>query len=154
MKLGEYLTRERILLDVEGDSPEAVIRSIASLLGGRPGLPDRETIGEALLARERSHSTSLGGGVAVPHATLSGVERPTLAVVVPRTPIEYGGVEPGSVRVLFVLLSPPGFAGDHIKLLARVCRLVRQETFTESLAAAQEPSDVLSIIEDQDTEWA
>jgi mannitol/fructose-specific phosphotransferase system IIA component (Ntr-type) len=51
------------------------------------------------------------------------------------------------VRVFFVLLSPPGREREHVKLLARICRLVRHEGFMDSLEAAPDARKVIEIIQ-------
>ena len=54
------------------------------------------------------------------------------------------------MRVFFVLLSPPGHEREHVKLLARICRLTRHEGFVESLEAAPTARGVVEIVEDID----
>jgi mannitol/fructose-specific phosphotransferase system IIA component (Ntr-type) len=55
-----------------------------------------------------------------------------------------------AVRVLFVLLSPPGSERQHVKLLARICRLVRQDNFVDRLEEAADESTVVEVIESVD----
>jgi mannitol/fructose-specific phosphotransferase system IIA component (Ntr-type) len=61
-------------------------------------------------------------------------------------PIQFGPVDTEPVRVFFVLLSPPGREGEHIKLLARICRLLRHPGFMDQLLAAGTADEVLGLI--------
>src|SRR5690606_26696886 len=106
----------------------------------------------ALLAREAAHTTAMGNGVAVPHTTVAGLDRPLLLVAVSRDGVRYGpaGLEP--IRVFFLLLSPPERAGLHIKLLARIARLVRHPGLVRRLEEAASPDAVFQELERVDAQ--
>ena len=91
---------------------------------------------QALRVREESHTTCLGRGVAVPHATVPGLPGPLLLVALADPPVPFGPPNSDPVDLFFVLLSPPGREGEHIKLLARICRVAQHpEDLTEIRAA-------------------
>src|SRR5690606_7924762 len=133
MKLREYLRPELIVLDLEARDSAEVIRTLVRRMTEREAVADPPAVTQALLARETVHTTAMGNGVAVPHATVAGLERPVLLVAVAREGVRYGpaGLEP--IRVFFLLLSPPDRTGLHIKLLARIARLVRHPGLVERL---------------------
>lgn len=146
MKLSGYLDESLVLTDLEGTDVHDVLHRLAEHIGRHPDVPSVERIEEALETREQKHSTAMGGGLAVPHATLEGLERPILAVAVARDPIPFGPEEVDPVRVFFVLLSPPGHARAHIKLLARICRLARHGDFVDAVARSASDDEVISAI--------
>src|SRR5690606_25023306 len=125
MKLREYLRPELIVLDLEARDSAEVIRTLVRRMTELEAVADPAAVTQALLAREAVHTTAMGNGVAVPHATVAGLDHPILLVAVSRDGVMYGpsGVEP--VRLIFMLLSPPDRAGLHIKLPARIARLAR-----------------------------
>jgi mannitol/fructose-specific phosphotransferase system IIA component (Ntr-type) len=67
-------------------------------------------------------------------------------------PIPFGPPDADPVNVFFVLLSPPGRESEHIKLLARVCRLSRHPGFLDDLAAASGPAEALEVVRMVDAE--
>jgi len=146
MKLSGYLDPSLVLTGLEGTDVHDVLHRLSEHIGRHPEVPSVELVEQALEAREEKHSTAMGEGLAVPHATVEGLERPILAVAVARDPIPFGpeGVDP--VRLFFVLLSPPGHTRVHIKLLARICRLARHVDFIETVARATSGDDVISAI--------
>jgi len=146
MKLSGYLDPSLVLTGLEGTDVHDVLHQLSEHIGRHPEVPSVELVEKALEAREEKHSTAMGEGLAVPHATVEGLERPILAVAVAGDPIPFGpeGVDP--VRLFFVLLSPPGHTRVHIKLLARICRLARDGDFTETVARATSGDDVISAI--------
>jgi len=152
MKLREYLRPELIVLDLEARDSAEVIRTLVRRMTELEAVADPATVTQALLAREAVHTTAMGNGVAVPHATVPGLDRPLLLVAVSRDGVRYGptGIEP--IRVFFLLLSPPDRAGLHIKLLARIARLVRHPGLIERLEEASSPEAVFQELERVDAQ--
>lgn len=147
MRLTDYLRPDLVLTDLEAREVRGVIRELAAHLRREGEVGEEESVVEGLLAREEAHSTAMGHGMALPHATIPGLDEPVLMVALAEEPVQFGPVETDPVRIFFVLLSPPGRESEHIKLLARICRLVRHAGFVEEIQAASSGSEALEIIE-------
>lgn len=152
MRLREYLRQDLVLTGFRAEGMESVISRISEHLEASAIVSSRDEVEAALLARERAHTTALGHGIAIPHATLPGLEHPSLLVALASEPIRFGPEESDPVRVFFVLLSPPGRENEHIKLLARICRLLRHPGFVEELQDAGSGEAAVAIIERVDQE--
>ena len=152
MKLREYLRPELIVLDLEAQDGAEAFRMLVRRVAERKAVGDPAAIEKALLAREAVHTTAMGNGVAVPHATVAGLDGPVVMVAVARNGVRFGpaGLEP--VRLFFLLLSPPEHAGLHIKLLARIARLVRHPGLVERLQAAESAAALLQDLERVDAQ--
>lgn len=150
MRLRDFLSRDFVLLRLRSNDVEGVIAEVAAK-AAEAGLGDPGVIRDQLLERERLHPTVMGSGLAIPHATVPGLEKPVLGVALAGgQAVPFGSTDQGAVRVFFVLLSPPGHEREHVKLLARICRLVRHEGFMERLEASRAPDAVVSVIESVD----
>lgn len=147
MRLRDFLRPELVLLDLSASGMRDAIRAIVERFGSDAVVQDRGALERALLAREAAHTTAMGSGVAVPHATLAGLERPVVMVAVSPNGVPFGPVGLDPVHVFFVLLSPPNQTGLHIKLLARIARLVRQRELVPHLRRARTPESVLEELE-------
>lgn len=90
------------------------------------GLDPTEVI-ERLTERERLGSTGFGGGSAIPHAKLDGLDQLRGAVLLLAQPIAFDAVDEAPVDIVFMLLSPADSGADHLKMLARISRLLRNE---------------------------
>jgi PTS system nitrogen regulatory IIA component len=150
MRLSEYL-REDLVLHGMGvkDLPEA-LRAFGAAFEAGGHLRSGRVV-RALEAREASHTTCLGHGVAVPHATLEGLPKPVLLVATSFEPVPFGPPDTDPVDVFFVLLSPPGREGEHIKLLARLCRLARHPEDLDEIRAAQNRASLLKTMLELDS---
>lgn len=152
MRLSEYLQPELVLIGLESTGVEDTILAMVEHLGRTGRARDLDEVREAVLQRELTHTTSLGNGVALPHTTVTGVDRPCIVVATAPEGVEFGpaaaGKEPD--RLFFLLLSPVDSAGKHIKILARIVRLVRSPEFVERLLEADSGEALIREIERED----
>jgi PTS system nitrogen regulatory IIA component len=115
------------------DKPGALERLAALLASGQPAV-DAERILQVLTERERLQSTGVGGGVAVPHGSVDQLERQVGALLVCPEPIPFQAIDGEPVNILFALVGPKGVPAEHLKILARVSRLLRDGSFRQRLA--------------------
>ena len=149
MRLRDHLRADLVLTDLDAPDRSAALEAVAKHVAEREPAVDFGALLHALEAREAAFSTAMGHGLALPHATLEGLDATALGVARTRTSIPWGD-EGQSARLLFVLLSPPGCEGTHIKLLARVCRLVRTPGVSEHLMAADSPDRLVAAVLEHD----
>ena len=151
MRLTDYLEPDLVLTGLEADGVESAIDAMVRAVHDAGRIDDPDRVRRAVLQRESSHTTSLGNGVALPHATVSGLDRARVLVAIAPDGVSFGpdgGDEPE--RLFFMLLSPLEEAGTHIKLLARIVRLVRRRDFVDALLAADSAEAVVAEIERED----
>lgn len=147
MRLQRFLRPDLVLTDLHATDVHDVIRSIGLHLEAQGAVASRVDVEEGLMSREEAHSTAMGHGMALPHATIEGLPEPVLMVALAPEPIQFGPPDTDPVGVFFVLLSPPGHEGQHIKILARICRLVRHPGFMQELRSAADGDAAVEVIE-------
>lgn len=150
MRLRDHLRSDLVLTDLSARDMSSTLEAIAHHLARSGVVVSADDALRGLRAREEAHTTVLGHGMALPHTTLEGLEEPVLLVALSPDPVAFGpeGAEP--VRIFFVLLSPPNRESEHIKLLARICRLVRHEEFVDDLLGASSAEEALAVIRSVD----
>ena len=134
MKLCNYLNEQCVFIELKPADKHALLEMLAEEAARcHPGM-DRDRLISKLIEREKSGSTGIGRGVAVPHATIEGL--PETLCMIARLPygINFDAIDQKPVRLVFLLLSPPGEIGLHVRLLARIARMVKSG---ELLCAAQ-----------------
>ncbi len=146
MRLSNYLREDLILHRMEATDRGSALEVFGALFEDGGYLSSRVEAVQALTAREESHTTCLGSGVAVPHATLPGIEEPLLLVASADPPVPFGPPESDPVDLFFVLLSPPGKEGEHIKLLARICRVAQHPEDLEEIRTAPDGAALFEIL--------
>ncbi len=146
MLLSELLTPDRVRVPLRGDSKEALLQELVEVLGAAGSIADPGQVLHAVRERERVLSTGVGSGVAIPHGKSEGVPQLAMAAGVTGSPVEFDALDGEPVRLLFLLVGPDAAAGQHVKALSRISRLVRRDAFRERLVAARTPEEFVAIV--------
>lgn len=133
--LSDLLSVDAIFADLAVPNKKALFQQLASIAAKQAGL-DARLIVERLGERERLGSTGFGGGVAIPHGKIDGLDRVVGVFVRLPTPIDFAAIDDMPVDLVFLLLSPPDAGVEHLKALARVSRRLRDRAFVAKLRGA------------------
>ena len=110
-----------------------------------------EDVLKRLERREEQAPTSIGGGVAIPHAFVPGVEKPVVGAFILQRPIPYGPTDADKVRTVFFLMGREGQTDHHLPILARIARLCATPEFLQVLGKAKNSRDLHKTIIAWDT---
>ncbi|HEX4695348.1 PTS sugar transporter subunit IIA [Sphingomonas sp.] len=114
---------------------KALFHQLGQLAAAAYGVDAKAAV-DGLGAREKLGSTGFGGGVAIPHARLDGIDTIRAVVVALARPIDFDSVDALPVDLVVALFSPPGAGADHLKALARVSRALRDQDLIAKLRGA------------------
>ena len=106
---------------------------------------------EALLNRERLGSTGVGEGVAIPHAKVMGLSNLVACFGKSSKGIEFDALDSKSVNLVFALLVPENSGGLHLKALARISRLLKNNSFRNRLFEQTEQVSLYQTFLDEDS---
>lgn len=146
MKLTDILSPACIRMPLEATDKTAVIGELVDLLGREGLLRDSEEVRNCVLERERTRSTGIGNGLAVPHGKSPACDKLVMAIGVPNQPLDFESKDAQPVNFVVLLVSPPDQTGPHIQALARVSRLMLMEKFRTALARARSAEEIYEII--------
>lgn len=139
--LSELLAPDRIVLHLTcSDMADILDVAAGRLTGGSTGNAT-PTIAAALRKREAEVSSAIGGGVAIPCASIAGAA-PAAALVTLASPLHYDTPDGEPLRIVIVMIGPPG-AGDRLLRLAHIARLAARG-LADRLAPMDSPSQALS----------
>ena len=151
--LSELISPATIQLNLTGTNGDAVLEE---LVGRIPQIADRpearKTLLHALQEREQLHSTGIGDGVALPHArnALVGlVDRPVMVFGRHSQGVPYSAIDGAPARLFFLLIAPT--VTQHLAILARISRLLRDPKLRRDLLAADSPKKVIALIREVET---
>lgn len=151
MKIKDILNKNCIKAKANITSAKTALTLLAELLGEQCPSVGSDKILDGLLARERLGSTSVGHGVAIPHAKLSSVTTPMLALLTADEGVDFSAPDNELVDIFFALILPEEDEGEHLKSLSCVSQLIREEAIRRSIRAAQESDDLfLALTESED----
>lgn len=147
MLLSELLTPDRVVMPIVARDKKSVIAELTRHLTERSGADFAEVLG-AVEEREAVLSTGIGFGVAIPHARSPAVRELSLVCGVSPTPVSFDSIDGEPVRLFFLIVGPEASAGQHVKVLSRIARLVRRENLRQRLCEAATPEEFYTILLD------
>jgi len=150
MKILDIVTPAAVLDDLRAETKEGVLRELSEVISGMvPSLPaDRLT--SILMERESLGSTGIGDGVAIPHGKVAGIERLVAAFGRSRKGVQFHSLDGKPAHLFFVIMAPEYSAGMHLKALARISRLLKDERFRRSLLEAADADGLRRILQEED----
>jgi PTS system nitrogen regulatory IIA component len=150
MNISDLLTPERVLPALKVQGKKQLLQELSARAHQQTGIPERR-IFETLVERERLGSTGVGQGIAIPHGRLAGLKRIVGLFARLETPVAYDAVDNQPVDLVFLLLAPESAGADHLKALARVSRLLRNQAVCEKLRAATKAEALYAILTEPST---
>ncbi len=151
--LADLFAPGRIQLNLHSADRDAVLEELVNQIPEWNEQPQsRQTLLRALREREELHSTGIGDGIALPHArnALIGlVDKPL--IVFGRHPqgIPFGADDSMPARLFFLLVPPT--VTQHLAVLARLSRLLRDPKLRQDLLLAAKPDQVIALIRSAET---
>ncbi len=154
MQLSELLASEDVLLPFEAQDKWEAIAALVRHLAGRGRIP-AEREGELLdlvVARERSMSTGMERGIAIPHAAVEGLEQVVgaLGIVTRAGGLSFDSIDARPTHLVVLLLIPRSQKLVHIRTLADIARVLGKETVRDALLAAADGPAAWGILAEAD----
>ncbi|MEA2736719.1 MAG: nitrogen system component [Acetobacteraceae bacterium] len=149
MEITDFLTPDRVILDLRARDKSHLIAEVARAAGRLLPALKPATIETALLAREQLGSTGLGAGFALPHARIEGLSSYFGLFVRLAKPIDFDAIDGRQVRLVFVLLIPAEAVTPHVAALAAISRRFRDAERVGRLEKADSPAQAHAILADR-----
>ncbi len=145
MKIQQLIDSTRVTLGLEARELMPALEEIARHIAPAVGL-EWSRIVDALAERERLGSTSVGGGFAIPHCKIDGLDTIWVSVARFADGIDFGGADGEEERFLFVVLSPADQASLHLQVLSQIARLLKRADCRRDLLEARNVDAVVAAI--------
>jgi len=146
MMLKEILRKEAIVTDMKAVTKKEAIEELVAKICSLNAISEQEQITDNILKREKLGSTGMGHGIAIPHCKLDDIDTILVAVGISKEGIDFQSLDGEPVHIFFMLIAPSQSAGPHLKALARISRLLRDEYFCRSLRNTADVGSVYNII--------
>lgn len=153
MKLHELLLVNHISLDFSASEREVVIEKLVNMLAKANTIDNEEEVRRLVIEREHEVGTGIGYGVAIPHTEPGSFSNPLLAFCRLSQGINFHSPDGGTARLIFLLLTPDRTPALHVRLLARICRLLKSKDLRRKLLEAEKPQDVVMLITEAEADF-
>lgn len=132
MKLGDYLTKDFVLPDLKATAKADVLQELVAPIREHFPEADAEAALSVLTERENLGTTGIGDEIAIPHGKMSDLDR--IVVIVGRSfqGVDFDALDFKPCKIFFVVLAPEQVTGLHLRILAHISRLLKDETFRKA----------------------
>lgn len=145
MQIADLLSPEGVVAGLKPKDKKTLLTELSARAAQLCGLSDRR-IFEVLNERERLGTTGVGQGIAIPHGRVADLDRIIGIFAHLDAPLAYEAVDNQPVDLVFMLLAPEGAGADHLKALARVSRLLRNQAVCEKLRSTSDAEVLFAIL--------
>lgn len=146
MNIGDIISPDRVLVHNDINSKKRTLELISrSLAAGAPEL-SADDILSSLTAREKLGSTGLGGGVAIPHGRMRGIENSVGAFLRIDAGVDYEASDGQKVDLVFGLLVPQNCNEEHLKILAHLAEMFLDEGFCAKARGTTDPKQLHELL--------
>jgi len=149
MKILDVLLKDAMIDNLKSRNKKGVIEELAIPVSQISGV-NREELVRVLMERERLGSTGIGGGIGIPHGKMKKLESPLLSFGLSRRGVDFESIDNKPAHIFFLLVTPENSTGLHLKLLARISRILKNELFKEKLLNAADKDEIYNIIREED----
>lgn len=148
--LSDILTPDAVLAGVTVPNKKTLFQQLAAAAAKLAQVEPRLIV-ERLVERERLGSTGFGGGIAIPHGKVDGIDHVVGLFARLGQPVDFQAIDDMPVDLVFLLLSPPDAGVEHLKALARVSRRLRDKAFVAKLRGAGSTDALYALFVHTDT---
>ena len=143
--LSSLLAEGVILGSQASESRKQILDILAHAIGEQVGVDGRD-IFDAVIERENLGSTSVGEGVAIPHARIPALSKPVGAFVKLDDGVDFDAIDGRPCDLIFMLLAPNAAGADHLRALAQVSRTFRNADLRAALRAASDAEEMSALL--------
>jgi PTS system nitrogen regulatory IIA component len=151
MKILDVLPKEAILADLKAVDKKGVLEELVVPVANISGINPEDLV-KVLMERERLGSTGIGDGIGIPHGKVKDLDSLILGFGLSRKGVDFDSMDGLPAHIFFLLITPENSTGLHLKLLARISRILKNDPFKEKLRRATSPDEIYSIIKEEEEE--
>lgn len=154
MYLSELLSPRLISPELRARTRNDAVRELAALLAASQPDMDADDVVRVVLEREALASTGIGEGVAIPHGSLSGTKQLVGAMGRSAGGIDFQSVDGRPARLIFLLVVPRNQPGVHLKTLANITKVLKNDGFRGQLLSAADEEGIMTVLRDAEAALA
>ena len=152
MKICDILKKETILADLKAQNKKGILEELVAPVTEIAKV-NQEALVKVLMERERLGSTGIGGGIGIPHGKMKDIDSLVLGFGLSRKGVDFESLDGQPTHIFFLLITPENSTGLHLKLLARISRILKDDPFKTRLLNATSGDEIFAIINEEDEDF-
>jgi mannitol/fructose-specific phosphotransferase system IIA component (Ntr-type) len=153
MRLSELLNPSAVSLRLQARTKLEALAELVRLLEAGHGLDSHGEILDRVVRREAMMTTGVGHGVAIPHGKARSLDRMVAACAVSREGVDFASEDGQLAYILVLFVSPENATTQHVRALANLSRLLKEETVRSSLREAASVEAFMAALHDAENTY-
>lgn len=152
MKILDILHPDAILHDLKSQDKKGILEELVAPLAKITHMNPKDLF-RVLIEREQLGSTGIGEGIGIPHGKTKGIDTMVIGFGLSKKGVNFDSIDGKPTHIFFTLITPDQSTGLHLKLLARISKLLKSEGFKDKLMECSSTEDIYTIIKNNDDEF-
>ena len=153
MKIDEILKKESVIADIAGKNKLDVIKEMTERLKQNDTIKNDQALYATLMEREKLGSTGIGENIAIPHGKSDELNQIITVFARSLSGIDFESLDQKPVHFVCMVIAPANSTGHHLKALARISRLFKNQTLREGILKAEDSNKIYSILLEEDSKF-
>jgi len=153
MTLSELLTAKAVSANLKARTKRDALVELVDLLEDAHGIRSQGEILDRVLRREAMMSTGIGNGVAIPHGKAKAVDRMLAACSISREGVDFESADGELAHIFILLVSPETVGASHVKVLANISRVLKEESVRKTLRESAGPMELLAALKSAESQY-
>jgi PTS system nitrogen regulatory IIA component len=151
LKLADLLRESCVLADIKGITKREILFEMVETLKKAKLIDDVDSVVHIIMEREKLGSTGIGDGVAIPHGKMKKLNTILCVAAVSKEGVNFDAVDRQPVHIFFLVLAPEDSASLHLKVLSRISKVLRDQSFRKKILELADAHEIyMNIIEADD----
>ena len=153
MKIDEILKKESVIFNLSGKNKLEVIKEMTEHLKQNNIIKDNQNLFDTLMEREKLGSTGIGENVAIPHGKSYELTQITTVFARSLNGVDFESLDQKPVHFVCMVIAPAHSTGQHLKALARISRLFKNQVLREGILKSKNSDAIYSLLLEQDSKF-
>lgn len=153
MKIDEILKKESVIANLVGKNKLEVIEEMTACLKQNNIIKDDQALFGTLMEREKLGSTGIGENVAIPHGKSDELTQIITVFARSLEGVDFDSLDQKPVHFVCMVIAPAHSTGQHLKALARISRLFKNQALREGILKAEDSDSIYSILLEEDSKF-
>jgi PTS system nitrogen regulatory IIA component len=153
LEVTQFLTPDLIIPDSRAETKNELLKEMLDLASAKKRITNPALVFKALIKREALCSTSVGNEIALPHPRQplnKSYVKPTVVMARSLEGVDFDGFDELPAKLIFLLCLSDDYT--HLKVLARLNRMLKDAEFRELLKSAAGSMEIFGLIKKKDVE--
>jgi PTS system nitrogen regulatory IIA component len=152
MKILDFIDPKIIITELKSIDKKGVLEELTLPVADITQIEHKELV-RVLIEREHLGSTGIGNGIGIPHGKLKNLTSLILGVGLSRKGVNFDAMDKKPTHIFFLLLTPDNSTDLHLKLLARISKILKEESFKDKILVSSSKNEIIRLIQDIDEEF-